>query len=413
MFLDEEIERICHSGVLGRSQVYRKLLNYLKETTVTGTAPKEIDIAVDVFDRTDFHSATDSTVRVYLHNLRQKLNGYYQELAVEQAQFIFIPKGAYRLEVGNREESLDTGHATDGTSLRLYGGLAAGILAIFFLGWHASGWFAEGDDYDFAAATPIWQPLLQSDRPLVVVLGDYYMFAEVDADGITRRLIRDFRVDGGDDLEAVYDNSGDSGKSFADIRLGYLPVGVGVALADVMSVIRSTDRTVVVMSESDLDIQTVRSSDIVYLGYLSGLGILSEFVFASSNVVLGRTYDELVNRQSGEVYVSEAGFLDGPTIDYLDYGFISTFSGPTGNQLLIIAGMRDEGLMQMATVLSSREAIDNLIAQLPAPAGNNAYAAEALYRVRGMNRMNVASSLVLASALKKQNIWIDTPQDAG
>ena len=51
------------------------------------------------------------------------------------------------------------------------------------------------------------------------------------------------------------------------------------------------------------------------------------------------------------MYTSEAGI---PEVqgNYRDYGFISTFPGPGGNQFVIIAGMRDAGMMQAAHTLT-------------------------------------------------------------
>jgi hypothetical protein len=69
--------------------------------------------------------------------------------------------------------------------------------------------------------------------------------------------------------------------------------------------------------------------------------------------------------------------------------------------------MRDEGLMQMAVTLKSRESITDLVKQIPGKAAG--VGMEALYRVRGMHRMNIASRLVFASTLRPTDIWVDSP----
>ena len=38
----------------------------------------------------------------------------------------------------------------------------------------------------------LWQPLFADDRPILLVVGDYYIFAESDAQGNVKRLVRDF-----------------------------------------------------------------------------------------------------------------------------------------------------------------------------------------------------------------------------
>jgi hypothetical protein len=406
VFLNQEVDRIIQSGVLGRSPVYQRLLCYLRDTTLQGKLPREIDIAVDVFDRSHFDSSADSTVRVYLHNLRQKLAGYYEGSGAGQEQILQIPKGEYRLLVTTRRPAAQARSHSNSLSVSRVG-LAASMVAALTIGWLASNWMASEGEYESAASTELWQPLLHSDRPLVIVLGDYYIFAEIGEYGEIQRLIRDFRIDSREVLDDNFENSTMSRTTYRDIRLSYLPVGIGTALADVLSVIDPGNRRIVIIPQSNLDIQTVQSSDIVYIGYLSGLGLLKDFVFASSNFSLGDTYDELVNRDSGETYVSEAGSPEDPAGDYVDYGFLSTFPGPSGNQILIVAGMRDEGLMQMAVTLKSGESIARLVEQIPGKAAGEGM--EALYRVRGMHRMNIASRLVFASTLQQADIWVDSP----
>ena len=82
-FSSEELlalcQRIISSGVLGRSKHYSALLEYLIQCSLEGKIPKEIELAVDVLNRgEDFDVSADSRVRVYVHQLRKKLDSYYQ-----------------------------------------------------------------------------------------------------------------------------------------------------------------------------------------------------------------------------------------------------------------------------------------------------------------------------------------------
>ena len=46
-----EAKKIAESGILGRSRVYGKLLNYLTLCAGEGRSPKEAEIAADVFNK--------------------------------------------------------------------------------------------------------------------------------------------------------------------------------------------------------------------------------------------------------------------------------------------------------------------------------------------------------------------------
>jgi hypothetical protein len=407
-FLDVEIERICRSGALGRSPIYERLLRYLNRTTVSGTLPKEADIAVEVFGRSEFDPSTDSSVRVYLHHLRQKLKAYYDGQAADSPRFIHIPKGEYRLLVETRPIAGSGGAVKRSQLLKPWRVAATSIAVVLAAALFGSNWLGTSNALDATADTGLWRAMERDGRPLVVVLGDYYIFGEVGEHGNVERLIRDFRINSREELELGDGQAATDGIAYKDIGLSYLPVGTGVALAEISGVLRSIDREMIVIPQSSLDAKSVQSSDILYIGYLSGLGLLKEFVFAASNFELGDTYDELVDRDSGRLYVSEAGFPDGAVQDYVDYGFLSTFPGPDGNRVLIVAGMRDEGLMQMASILASATAIEELMTA--AGETDQPPAMEALYRVRGMNRMNIAAERVFSGYLDPRRIWMDRPE---
>jgi len=84
--------KIAASGVLGRSRFYVGLLDYLVSCTLDGRAPKEIEIAADVFGRKgNFDPSQDSMVRVYAHNLRQKLQQFYASAGSGEARQLAVP----------------------------------------------------------------------------------------------------------------------------------------------------------------------------------------------------------------------------------------------------------------------------------------------------------------------------------
>jgi hypothetical protein len=91
---EDEVQRVMRSGALGRSAAYSRLLQYLHQCSIAGTTPKELDIAVEVFDRSaGFDPSQDSMVRVYVHKLRQKLDTYYDEYGQTSDQRLVIPPG--------------------------------------------------------------------------------------------------------------------------------------------------------------------------------------------------------------------------------------------------------------------------------------------------------------------------------
>jgi hypothetical protein len=164
-------------------------------------------------------------------------------------------------------------------------------------------------------------------------------------------------------------------------------------MRDLMEVLAAADKTVRVVASSNLDTAIIRESHVIYLGYLSGLGMLSDFFFSASDLSVGETYDEIVNDETGEVFVSEAG-LPTSSGSYHDYGLFATLPGPGGNQMIVVAGTRDEGLMQTAATVSDPELAARSIEALKAEDGSVPDAFELVYEVAGLDRTNLSATIV-------------------
>jgi len=398
-----EVQKIVESGILGRSRTYGRLLAYLLRCSTDGRRPKEIEIAADVFDKgSDFNPNQDSLVRVYVHNLRQKLDKYYAKHPDRDGMRLAIPKGEYRLAFVPATSAVQGGGVSNMPPLWLSVVavlLVLNLAAVLVFEWGS----APAGNYEEVAGSPVWSDMLGEEFPLLVVVGDYYIFGELDEAGNVSRLVREFDVNSSDDLDDLFVYEPDLQASYLDLDLTYLPQGSAFALKDLLRVVYTSNKLVRVTSMSELRVADLKSHDILYVGYISALGTLMDFVFASSGLRVGESYDELLNWRTGEYFTSGAG-LPGQG-NYQDYGLISTFPGPDGNQFLIVAGTRDSGVMHTAQALSAPADIATLEQALALGSEPGPPAFEALYEVTGFDRMNLDAMLVYLSSLDYGQIW--------
>ena len=185
-----------------------------------------------------------------------------------------------------------------------------------------------------------------------------------------------------------------------DLGLSYLPTSVAPALRELMPILEPAGKRVRVVLASEMTPDLLTRCDIVYVGYLSGLGMLRRVVFAGSQFAIGDTYDELIDRKSGHHYVSQSSSLWRGDPSYRDYGYFSTFSGTNGNRVVIVAGTRDVALANTAEALARPESTERLTHQ----AGPRRDF-EALYEVYGMEGTNVDSRLLTTVPLNTTAIW--------
>jgi hypothetical protein len=408
-------ERIKASGVLGRSPLMQRLFDFLLECSIVGKAPKEIEVAVDAFGKgAEFDVSQDAMVRVYIHKLRRKLEEFYAGAGAGEGVRLSIPKGEYRFAVeaaatpaaANEvpEPAMPPPQATRRRWLTPVL-LASAVLNIVVLALVFLRPTAPTDDFREVRQNPVWSPLLNDDRLIFVVVGDYYIFGETDESMEVKRLVREFDINSPQDLENHTKLNPELADRYMDMELAYLPTASAYALRDVMPVLAPANKRVRIVTMSQLNPAVIKSSDIVYVGYLSGLGMLADYVFASSRLSVGDSFDEIVDRDTKQRYVSQQ---QGASIrgerKFHDYGYFATFAGPSGNRIIVIAGTRDVAAMHMAETLTTPHALQALTAKAGKMPGF-----EALYEVYGMDKLNLDGKLLLTSPLDSNTIWTGSP----
>ncbi len=397
---EAEIARVRGSGVLGKGTQVARLFDFLVACQAAGRVPKETEVAIDCFDRgADVDLAQDATVRVAAHKLRRRLEDFYGNASPR----LTLPRGEYRLVLA--EGAPAAAASSEGWWRQLLPRTGrerlAGVLVLLLLAATvlATTLALRPPSLEPQLArlkdSALWAPLFADDLPVQLVLGDYYIFGERDARGDVRRLVRDFTINSRHDLEQGFVADPALQERYADLNLGYLPTSSAQALREVLPVLRATGKPLLLTLASELDPSTLKSTHIVYLGYLSALGMLEDMMVASSRYSFGGSYDELVDSVSGVAWTSDAGIPHGVTERYSDYAYLAQLAGPGGHRHLIIAGTRDTGLMQAAETAADSAQLRAIDASLPPGAPF-----EALLEVQGLNGINVQSRLIEASAIQ-------------
>jgi hypothetical protein len=407
--LAQEVEQVRRSGVLGEARL-RRLFDYLADRSVTGQATKEIAIAVDVFGKnSDFDVSQDALVRVYIHKLRKALEDFYASSAGEGVAELHIPRGEYRLKATIRNAAVAADVAVTARPPvvklkrpQLLGAAAvigaAAIGAALLLG-AATGRWAPASDLERVRSNPIWSALLKDDRPIMIIVGDYYLIGETDDSMGVNRLIREYSVNSKSDLEHFVAEHPKLADRYMDVGLRYLPISTAFALRDVMVVLAPENRRITVSKMSDVEPSSLKSADIVYIGYLSGMGMLQDIVFAGSRFSVGDSYDEVFDKKTRHSYVSEIGsdIMDPPQPTgkekpYHDYGIFAKIRGPGDNTIVVLSGTRDEGVRQTAEAFTSAQKLEELKKKSDAT-----LPLEALLEVSAVDGVNLTGTLLLQS----------------
>ena len=393
---------------LGRSDGLNRLFDYLAGCAAAGTRPKEFEVAAAVFGRSAaFDGAQDASVRVAVHRLRRKLDDFYAGPGRDDPVRLCIPKGEYRM-LATPQAPVEAPAAAR-RAWPLWAWIVAAVVTLNLALW-AAFWATHRTDNTLAAvrAAAPWSQLAADGAPTLLVLGDYYIFAEIDEPAGINRLVRQYSINSAADLDDwLMDNPKAMGK-YRDLDLYYLPVGAAFALRAIVPIVshgaRGAEAVRVVMA-SDLTPDMLKRNNLVYLGYLSGLGVLKQPVFAASRFQVGETYDELIDAKSRHAYVSQEGRPGPDDANRRDYGYVATFRGPSGNRIVIVAGARDTGLQQAAEALADPAELRALKA-----AAKSSDGFEALYEAEGIGRASLGGRRVTAGPRTAADPWTAQPQ---
>lgn len=408
--LAAEAERVRTGGGLGRSDLLIRLFDFLVESSLAGRAVKEIEIGQAVFGRgSEFDIVQDASVRVYMHRLRKKLDEFYADAPPAFSRLI-VPRGEYRLTLADGAVPVDVGGeplSLPEPTHRLRASRRFWAAVALFAICNALIWAiivkirSPESEAARVAATTYWKPLAAPGRPTLVVTGDYFIFGEAPDKIQVTRLVRQFEINSRDDLDAYLMGHPDDKGRYVDVDLHYLPVSVGSAMRDLLPVINAAvpDVRPPVITASQLAPPMLKAANVVYVGFLSGLGILRDPLFAASGFKIGSSYDELIDKKTGKSFTSDWGVITDGKMPHRDFAYIASLPGPTGNRLLVVAGTRDAAVMQASEIATDRQQL----AKLATKAGSDGF--EALYEVHTLGNQNLGSNLVLARPLKAGDIW--------
>ncbi|MEX0739005.1 MAG: hypothetical protein WD071_06670 [Pseudohongiella sp.] len=404
-------QRIVDSGVLGRSPVYVKLLDYLLSCAEEGRQPKEFEIAVDVLDRdSSFDVTRDSVVRVYIHQLRKRLEKYYARIEPDADYRIVIPKGQYIITLEAKRQDTPPATPEDSTrrTPRRYVLPLTALVLLLLIGnvwqwWHAAR-PAALDQISETLTHPMWQQLVDDELPILLVMGDYYIFGELDEDGRVNRMVRDFFINSSEDLSSLFMQDSTLQDYFRDLDMSYMPEGSADAMLQIAPILRASGKRVRVTMMSRLKTSDLRDNHIVYIGYISALDKLNNLYFQTSGLLPGRTFDELYVKQSQQLFTSTAG-LPQQGQPFRDLALLATWPGANQNQFVLITGTRDAGLMHAAHVAASLDQLQTLDNADTVNPVTSAISHEALFEVYGIDRMNFEANLLYHQPLDPALIW--------
>jgi hypothetical protein len=391
-----------------RSKKLLRLFMFLLDQSQRGLQPGEARIAASIRAGHDSGSEPPgSSGRVYVSRLRKMLDQYY---VGHNGPRLVIPRGEYRLALQEGAHDFpapldvpaapprDAQHKTR-SRLALAGLLALNaVLAGIY-------WYS-GTRGGTLAQTALWQPIARSPSQTIVVVGDHFLFGERRA-GKVDRIVRDLGIANRAAFSSQYAGNAQGSDGPVDLDLAYTSSNLVFALRSVRLALVSAGVPSTVIPASQLDPAMLKSSNIVYLGPLDGLGPVLETGLSRVSSFAMHTGDgALLDKETGTAYRSDLAIVSAASVPQRDYGYIASFPGPSGNRIVIVSGLGDAGLTQMGDLSISKTDLARLASAVGRSGFNNqAPAFEALYEVKALYSESFDRSLLVARNFGSRTLW--------
>ncbi|MEP6867213.1 MAG: helix-turn-helix domain-containing protein [Novosphingobium sp.] len=395
-----------------RSDRLRRLFEYLLERTLAGESPSEQQIAAEAFNDDGYtEGGPDANVRVYMHRLRKLLDGAFQGATGPK---LYVPVGEYRIRlVGEQEAAVPT----EGTGVkvsmpdwlkvlpgRTFALVAAG-LALVALVWV---WIDHGKAP--LAETLAWQTIASDNRPITVVVGDYYLFARLDRNEAAKdqpsQLVLDRSVPTREDLTILQMLDPAKADAVVDYNQQYVSSGTIEALSMVRAGFAQlptlAHRTINLVAASQLTPEILASTNIIFVGQFSGMTpLLRDPLAQASGFRFDQGFGGVTDAKSATPYQSDGMILTDERIARRDFAYLANLPGPAGNHILVIAGIGDAGVKEAARIAGNLDQLSHL------GQGSQRLSSgfEALYQVRTIKSTNVGAALVIDRPLRSGGIW--------
>ena len=405
VYLDT-VRKVAGSETFSKSKIYQQLLLYLAEQSLQGETPKETTIAMEVFDKdTSFNPAESTLVRVNVYNLRKKLSAYYLTEGKEDDIRIKIPKGNYKVEFVKKP-------AIAGKSLRSYFTPAAWIVTVLLLLslsanyglWHAKVQTKKAYQ-PVPPHHPLWGNILASPKPVLIVLGDLFVFQEYSEALEKTRVIRDMAINSEAELTKFLNAHPDVETKITATTYTHLIKNNAFCLKDIVPVLVGAQKNFNIQVMSRLTSEDLQRNNIIFIGLFKTMRLFGQYFQASHFEYLSEQTEQL--RFTNEEQTVKTYALTGsPDAFHTDYGLVAKFPGPQENTILIFAGFHDTGVLQSVKNLTHPAWLDQMEKRMLTQYDSVPAYFEMLFRAKGIDRTEFETEIVHLQPLSPDmNIW--------
>ena len=347
------LDKILNSATFTNKEVQKKLLSFLYSSAREGKSLREVDIALDFFNRGDtFLPGEDTIVRVNIYKLRTLLEKYYQSEGGKDEYVFELPKGSYSLIIRKENGKTRRIKRKRKESQVIYWiflfSFAINLFLIQKIEWNSS-----------TKRNPVWADYLKSDLPVCITLGDPFFFKAMRDSSDEGIVVRDITVNSIEDLQkSNVQHYLNKNMNIKALDYPYLSTNNVRPLPDIISLFAKADKDVRLQTLSETGIEDVKRCDQVFIGNINSFGFFTKFLEKTS-IRLHTNPREIIIRREGvdSLVLSVPEKIHGY---YLDYAFMAKVPGMDNTLVSLLGDFHASGIKGLSNFITDEASISKL-----------------------------------------------------
>ena len=344
--IDLILSKILESPDFKDARKYQDLLTYLAKASSKGEHIKEITIAHEIFGKnSNFDPSEDPSIRVYISNLRKKLEHYYLTTNDIFPYKIDIPKGHYLVKFTPFQSKINTNRNSKYQAFFYLPVIVVLIIIILIQFFYKKP--ENISERDFTSINPVWSEFLQRNSlPTMIVLGDYLFLYEKNKSLSGGYFVRDARINSEEDYRQLIRQNPDLINQFSILNFTYLRPSATWSYAEVLKILNDSPNKIILKLASQFKWEDFQSHNVVFIGSFKTLYELNKY-FPKLNIKYN-AYPPLLNilDENGDTLETfDPHDLVGGNYQK-DYGVILKQRGPNDNNILFLMGFDEVGIIE-------------------------------------------------------------------
>lgn len=378
------IDRIVSSKEFKDSAIYKSLLVYIYESNEKGIVPKESSIAIDVFHK-NLSETMDkqSIVRVYIHNLRKKLDSYYRNEGKDDSLKINIPKGKYNIEYHKEKNSIRNKRSVFYI-----------LIVLVFLFLCSTLYFLKKEYVDNPLKTykssKVWSDLLSKDKETLIIVGDYFLYIDTTISESVC-LIRDFSINSEQDLEDYIIKNKESSQGIEKTHHTFLTKLAPLGISKILPIFLQNNSKCKVKLSSNIQWDDIKDNNIIYIGSYKTLNKLQNefnrlnFKYSIDKGVLSINDTAFANKSFATSQSIHSGIMK-------DYAVVAKIKGENKNNILFFLSTHDIGNLAIIESFTEINSLKDFEHKYLLDSKSNSF--ESLFKVKGYEKTDFNSELI-------------------